>query len=76
MLRAQISARTHRLPIHFLNYISALESGSNRRASWIDFVDNDRGEIEAATRDALRADRGMARGARLLRAASRALAGR
>lgn len=42
----------------------------------IDFVDNDRGEIEAATRDALRADRGMARGARLLRAAERALEGR
>jgi hypothetical protein len=42
----------------------------------IDFVDNDRGNIEAATRDALRADRGMARGARLLRAASRALDGR
>jgi hypothetical protein len=42
----------------------------------IDFVDNDRGNIEAATRDALRADRGMARGARLLRAASRALGGR
>ena len=42
----------------------------------IDFVDNDRGNIEAATRDALRADRGMAKGARLLRAASRALEGR
>ena len=42
----------------------------------IDFVDNDRGEIEAATRDALRADRGMTRGARLLRAAERALKGR
>jgi hypothetical protein len=42
----------------------------------IDFVDNDRGNIEAATRDALRADRGMARGARLLRAANRALDGR
>jgi hypothetical protein len=42
----------------------------------IDFVDNDRGEIEAATRDALRADRGMAKGGRLLRAASRALEGR
>ena len=42
----------------------------------IDFVDNDSGNIEAATRDALRADRGMARGARLLRAASRALEGR
>ena len=42
----------------------------------IDFVDNDRGNIEAATRDALRADRGMARGGRLLRAAERALEGR
>jgi hypothetical protein len=42
----------------------------------IDFVDNDSGNIEAATKDALRADRGMARGARLLRAASRALGGR
>jgi hypothetical protein len=42
----------------------------------IDFVDNDSGNIEAATRDALRADRGMAKGARLLRAASRALEGR
>jgi hypothetical protein len=39
----------------------------------IDFVDNDRGNIEAATRDALRADRGMAKGARLLRAAERSL---
>jgi hypothetical protein len=39
----------------------------------IDFVDNDRGEIDAATRDALRADRGMAKAARLLRAAERAL---
>jgi hypothetical protein len=39
----------------------------------IDFVDNDSGNIEAATRDALRADRGMAKGARLLRAAERAL---
>ena len=42
----------------------------------IDFVDNDRGNIEAATRDALRADRGMAKGGRLLRAAERALEGR
>jgi|GEM_PF-3800878 len=42
----------------------------------IDFVDNDRGNIEAATRDALRADRGMAKAARLLRAAERSLEGR
>ena len=42
----------------------------------IDFFDNDSGNVEAATRDALRESRGMARGARLLRAASRALDGR
>jgi hypothetical protein len=42
----------------------------------IDFVDNDSGNVEAATRDALRADRGMAEGARLLHAAERALDGR
>ena len=42
----------------------------------IDFVDNDRGNIEAATRDALRADRNRAKSARLLRAAERALEGR
>jgi hypothetical protein len=44
--------------------------------SRIDFMDNDSGNVAAATRDAIRADRGMARGARLLRAASRALEGR
>jgi hypothetical protein len=41
--------------------------------SQIDFYENDSGNIEAATRDALRADRFRARGARLLRAACRAL---
>ena len=41
--------------------------------SQIDFYENDSGNIEAATRDALRADRSRARGARLLRAAGRAL---
>ena len=41
--------------------------------SQIDFVDNDSGNVAAATRDAVRADRFLARGARLLRAASRAL---
>jgi hypothetical protein len=39
----------------------------------IAFIENDSGNIEAATRDALRADRGRARGARLLRAAGRVL---
>jgi hypothetical protein len=44
--------------------------------SQIDFMDNDSGNIKAATRDALRENRGMAKGARLLRAAERALDGR
>jgi hypothetical protein len=44
--------------------------------SQIDFVDNDSGNVAAATRDAIRADRFLARGSRLLRAASRALANR
>jgi hypothetical protein len=42
----------------------------------IDFYANDSGELEAATRDTLRANRGMAKSARLLRAAERALDGR
>ena len=41
--------------------------------SEIDFVENDRGEIRAATRDAERATRSLKRGARLLRAAGRIL---
>jgi outer membrane murein-binding lipoprotein Lpp len=44
--------------------------------SQIDFVDNDSGNVAAATRDAVRADRFLAKGARLLRAARRALDGR
>jgi hypothetical protein len=44
--------------------------------SLIDFYDNDSGNIEAATRDALRANRFRARGARLLAAARRVLANR
>jgi hypothetical protein len=40
--------------------------------SQIDFAENDRGNIEAATRDAIRADRALKRGANLLRAAGRA----
>jgi hypothetical protein len=41
--------------------------------SRIDFVENDRGNIDAATRDAKRADAGLREGARLLRAAGRLL---
>jgi hypothetical protein len=41
--------------------------------SELDFSENDRGEIAAATRDAKRADRYLRRGANLLRAAGHAL---
>ena len=37
----------------------------------LDFLTNDSGNVEAATRDAMRADRYLNRGARLLRAAGR-----
>ena len=39
----------------------------------IDFVENDSGNVAAATRDSQRADAGLSRGARLLRAAGRLL---
>ena len=39
----------------------------------IDFVENDRGNIDAATRDARQADAALRRGARLLRKAGRLL---
>ena len=44
--------------------------------SRIDFMDSDSGNVAAATRDAIRTDRYLARGARLLRAAGRALEAR
>src|SRR5205823_6296546 len=44
--------------------------------SRIDFMDSDSGNVAAATRDAIRSDRYLARGARLLRPAGRALEGR
>jgi hypothetical protein len=56
--------------------IRGVEAALRSVQARIDFVDNDRGEIEAATRDALRADRNRAKSARLLRAAERALEGR
>jgi hypothetical protein len=39
----------------------------------VDFIENDSGNVEAATRDAAEADRYRTRGANLLRAAGRAL---
>ena len=56
--------------------IRGLEATLTGLESQIAFYANDSGNIEAATRDALRADRNRAKGARLLRAASRALDGR
>jgi hypothetical protein len=41
--------------------------------SQLDFIENDSGEVAAATRDAVRADRYLTRGANRLRAAGRAL---
>jgi hypothetical protein len=56
--------------------IRGVEAALRGAQARIDFVDNDRGEIKDATRDALRADRNRAKSARLLRAAERALDGR
>jgi hypothetical protein len=53
--------------------VAGVEATLTGLQSQIDFYANDSGNIEAATRDALRADRFRARGARLLRAAGRAL---
>lgn len=56
--------------------IRGLEATLAGVQSRIDFMDSDSGNVAAATRDAIRSDRYLARGARLLRAASRALEGR
>jgi hypothetical protein len=53
--------------------IRGFESTLKGVQSQLDFVDNDRGNIEAATRDAKRADRFLSLGADRLRAAGRAL---
>jgi hypothetical protein len=53
--------------------IQGFESTLKGVQSQLDFVDNDRGNIEAATRDAKRADRFLRLGADRLRAAGRAL---
>ena len=56
--------------------IRGIEAALRGVRARIDFYANDSGNIEAATRDALRENRGMAEGAQLLRAAERALDGR
>jgi len=56
--------------------IRGVESALRGAQARIDFYANDSGNIEAATRDTLRANRGMAKGERLLRASERALDGR
>jgi hypothetical protein len=53
--------------------IAGLVATLNGLQGQIDFYENDSGNIETATRDAVRADRGRKRGAILLRAAGRAL---
>ena len=53
--------------------VQGLESTLEGLKSLIDFDENDSGNIEAATRDAKRADRFLKRGANRLRAAGSAL---
>ena len=66
-LRATRDGEARRLAIRGFE---ATQRGDEAR---IAFVENDRGNIEAATRDALRADVALRRGAVLLRAAGRML---
>jgi len=66
-LRATRDGEARRLAIRGFE---ATQRGVEAR---IAFVENDRGNIEAATRDALRADVALRRGAVLLRAAGRML---
>jgi hypothetical protein len=53
--------------------IQGFESTLNGVGAELDFAENDSGEVAAATRDAIRADRFLTRGADRLRAAGRAL---
>jgi hypothetical protein len=66
-LRATNDGQARRLAL------SGFEATLRGVQSRIDFVENDRGNIDAATRDARRADAGLREGARLLRAAGRLL---
>jgi hypothetical protein len=78
LLRTLVGLRSHRSATHVEEQARALAirgfastlRGVERR---IAFIRNDRGNIEAATRDARRADRFLKTGATLLRAAGRAL---
>ena len=53
--------------------VKGFESTLEGVASLLDFSENDSGELAAATRDAKRADRYLARGANRLRAAGQAI---
>jgi hypothetical protein len=53
--------------------IAGFETTLRGVRSRLDFIENDSGNVAAATRDARRADRYLARGAKLLRAAGAAL---
>jgi hypothetical protein len=53
--------------------IAGFEATLRGVRSQLDFMENDSGNVAAATRDARRADRYLARGAKLLRAAGAAL---
>ena len=66
-LRATDDGRARRLAL------SGFEATLRGVQSRIDFVENDRGNIDAATRDTRRANAGLREGARLLRAAGRLL---
>jgi len=69
--REQVSSDTERRGRRLA--IAGLEQTLEGVDAQIDFIENDRGEIEAATRDAMRSERHRKRGANLLRAAGRAL---
>jgi hypothetical protein len=78
LLRILVDLRSHRAATHVEEHARTLAirgfastlRGVERR---IAFIRNDRGNIEAATRDARRADRFLQKGATFLRAAGRAL---
>jgi hypothetical protein len=68
-LRASTPVEEHTRTLAIRGFASTLR-GVERR---IAFIRNDSGNVEAATRDAKRADRRLKEGANLLRAAGRAL---
>lgn len=66
-LRREIPAPGRHLAIH------GFEATLRGVQAQVDLIENDSGNVEAAMRDAAKADRFRARGANLLRAAGRAL---